>query len=78
MNHLIKSVIRCLYFTDIDECLDGSHMCDQICINEPGSYKCECQSGYRMTDSSFAENACLGLFLNLSFMLLIQNKNSFK
>ena len=33
---------------DIDECklhIDG---CDQICINTPGSYRCDCRSGYTL------------------------------
>nr|VZI47990.1 unnamed protein product [Spirometra erinaceieuropaei] len=36
---------------DIDECLLGTHTCDQICINTPGSYRCECQPGYAVSAS---------------------------
>ena len=32
--------------TDIDECADGTHHCDQICINTLGSYTCSCNLGY--------------------------------
>lgn len=33
------------FILDINECeIEGS--CSQICINEKGTYKCECQSGY--------------------------------
>merc|ERR1712048_1030359 len=33
---------------DIDECWEETHKCSDYadCINEPGSYKCECKEGY--------------------------------
>jgi len=34
-----------LKFLDVNECeIEGS--CSQICINEKGTYKCECEQGY--------------------------------
>lgn len=34
---------------DIDECEgQSSGMCSQLCINSPGSYQCDCHSGYIM------------------------------
>ncbi|XP_004246320.1 wall-associated receptor kinase 2 [Solanum lycopersicum] len=33
---------------DIDECLNpNTNLCEQICINLPGSYNCSCPQGYR-------------------------------
>lgn len=33
------------FFLDVNECeIEGS--CSQICINEKGTYKCECEPGY--------------------------------
>lgn len=34
---------------DVDECQDGLHRCGegQLCHNLPGSYRCECQTGYQ-------------------------------
>ena len=34
---------------DIDECDENDHDCptDSNCLNNPGSYTCECKSGYR-------------------------------
>ena len=34
--------------TDIDECLspEYSEMCDQDCVNTPGSFFCNCTTGY--------------------------------
>lgn len=33
---------------DIDECAEDNGKCNQICINTIGSYKCDCNEGYRM------------------------------
>ncbi|XP_015756852.1 PREDICTED: uncharacterized protein LOC107336293, partial [Acropora digitifera] len=32
----------------VDECIVGSHMCDHVCHNTAGSFRCSCQSGYRL------------------------------
>ena len=34
--------------SDVDECTIDSHSCDSHaeCINTPGNFTCECQSGY--------------------------------
>lgn len=34
---------------DVDECETGTHHCSegQICHNLPGSYRCDCQTGYQ-------------------------------
>ncbi|RDD39041.1 Mucin-like protein, partial [Trichoplax sp. H2] len=34
--------------TDLDECVNGTHECSQTCINEEGSYSCQCLSGYTL------------------------------
>lgn len=33
---------------DINECSTGTHACDinAICVNEPGSFACQCKAGY--------------------------------
>lgn len=33
---------------DIDECGENFHTCEQTCINDPGSYHCSCNTGYRL------------------------------
>uniref|UniRef100_A0A8C9UTS2 Nidogen-2 n=1 Tax=Spermophilus dauricus TaxID=99837 RepID=A0A8C9UTS2_SPEDA len=37
---------------DVNECATGFHRCgpNSVCINLPGSYKCECRSGYEFAD----------------------------
>lgn len=32
---------------DIDEC-ESATVCGQLCVNSPGSYRCDCQPGYSM------------------------------
>lgn len=34
--------------TDINECVDGTNFChaDAICVNEIGSYYCQCKPGF--------------------------------
>ena len=38
----------CLYIIDVDECLHESGGCAQICVNDFGSYHCECAPGYTL------------------------------
>ena len=45
--------------SDIDECSEGSHMCDQICHNSVGSYACSCHSGYRLDRNGLTCNGIL-------------------
>ena len=52
-NHIVISVYS---FQDIDECTDGTDMCDSlaVCSDTEGSYNCSCSSGY--TGSGFTCN----------------------
>ena len=42
--HSIFSVFFLLL--DVNECLDNKGNCSDNCINTPGSYHCECPTGY--------------------------------
>ena len=35
---------------DIDECSNGSHNCSDKCVNEIGSFHCECSPGELLSD----------------------------
>ena len=40
------SSLRVPALLDVDECASNNGGCDQICINNPGSYQCGCNQGY--------------------------------
>ena len=46
--------------TDINECVTGVHNCTQSqqCVNRPGSFVCECASGYESSNG-----VCEGKYL---------------
>ena len=48
------SFISCEYicYSDINECSDITHSCDQCCINTIGSYACACTDGFRLSSDA--------------------------
>ena len=38
-----------LFFLDINECLEGTPNCEQVCINIAGSFTCACNDGYTLS-----------------------------
>ena len=49
-----------LHYTDIDECHEGIHLCNQTCTNTNGSYTCQCQEGFRLDNNGVD---CSGTFI---------------
>ena len=47
-----------LYITDIDECANQNDGCDHLCVNEPGSYHCQCRDGYSL---GLDVHTCIGM-----------------
>lgn len=37
--------------SDNDECSDSIVVCDQVCVNEIGSFHCECESGFSLSNN---------------------------
>ena len=44
---------------DIDECVTGTHSCQQRCINTEGSYNCSCYNGFMKRFELF----CFGMLI---------------
>ena len=36
------------FFLDVNECIDGSNNCEQVCENTEGSFSCSCNSGFTL------------------------------
>ena len=51
VTHVIRLFIHTLY-VDINECTLNIDDCDQVCVNDLGSYHCECDTGYFRETSS--------------------------
>ena len=78
LNHSNKTAPQQVFYisfhfchTDINECADGTHNCDQQCHNTLGSYECSCNRNFIL---NYDGQACLGYQLeacNCSCMLLL-------
>ena len=53
-------MMACLV-VDIDECMSNNGGCEQICVNNIGTYSCDCHEGYDIDIDGFS---CLGTFIN--------------
>ena len=53
--------------TDINECSIGNGGCQQTCINTPGSYRCGCRSGYKLTSDN---TTCEGNILCIDLLII--------
>ena len=42
---------------DVDECALNMDDCDQLCVNDLGSYHCECYNGYFRDNNT---SSCVG------------------
>ena len=55
---LVSLTIKFMLFTkyykiyiDVDECSNNIGYCDQICINDDGSYHCDCMAGFVLSSN---------------------------
>ena len=58
-----------LFFKDIDECETDNGGCEDVCHNQPGSYKCACSEGFVLAHNN---KKCIGIALKK-----LQNKAYF-
>ena len=56
--------------TDVDECLEGNHICHQICLNHEGNYSCTCEVGCDLHADGFSCNGEYDLCLCLFFYFI--------
>ena len=64
--HWYLQLINFRICSDIDECSSDNGGCAQVCTNTPGSYMCECNTGYELDGDGFSCNGKRFTFL-LSF-----------
>ena len=48
---------NCVFYSDIDECVQGLAGCDHNCTNTNGSYYCTCMDGYTLESDN---HVCIG------------------
>ena len=46
-----------VFFVDINECLTDNGGCDHTCVNEVGTYHCECNIGFLLDED---KHGCSG------------------
>ncbi len=55
---LVVLISILFYVIDVNECLEASSVCDQLCTNNIGSFTCSCNTGYQLSDSDY--KTCFG------------------
>ena len=64
------------FFIDINECTEkGSRaLCQSgICVNTPGSFRCDCPSGFRLGKGG----SCVGKYFSVDFSILLSHSFAF-
>ena len=69
---ITSSAFFCFFVADVDECSLGSHLCNQLCHNTNGNYRCSCREGYKLgADGRTCEGA-----VSMTFSLLIKTETN--
>ena len=59
------------HFTGVDPCLEGNHICQQVCLNHKGNYSCTCEVGCALQADGFScngEHKVILLFVYVWFL----------
>lgn len=51
---------------DIDECAEGTSGCSNFCVNDPGSFHCDCPLGFELGDDGLT---CQGILIQFKAKL---------
>ena len=72
-----------MYLLDIDECMASTPICTPVngtvCINTPGSFSCQCDSGYQFRENNRTHcygkllDSIINIYHNLELRLNIEN-----
>ena len=41
-----------------ERCTNGTHNCDQMCVNTEGSFMCECRMGFELENTTHCRGTC--------------------
>ena len=52
--------------TDVNECSIGNGGCQQMCVNEPGTFMCSCFGGYLLNDDGVNCTRLIEVYHNIS------------
>ena len=52
----LELTFKTCFFVDIDECSVENGRCDHECVNQDGTFECQCRNGYRLTNG----RECIG------------------
>ena len=63
LSHPIFPVPYILH-ADVNECVEGTAVCNQRCMNTPGNYTCACYHGYTLRSDN--RHICIGEHLMCS------------
>ena len=50
VSYLLFFGIVALSISDINECTNGTNLCEHNCYNTNGSYVCDCEPGYQLSN----------------------------
>ena len=67
--------LACRTYADINECAEGaigSEMCLGLCVNDPGSFHCDCYTGYTLNPDMVS---CSGTFIMKKLIMFSFNTN---
>lgn len=73
--HVLTSMLLGYFTTssDIDECVEETDNCEQICTNTAGRFSCSCHTGYRLMTN---QHGCEGVMFSPILMMLFHGLNN--